>query len=63
MDTQMEAWKQAIEKTNEDGLRAWWKYHKEWKEEQEQARQVMKVTRKLPPEFKSADEEEIWDSI
>ena len=28
-----------------------------------QARQVMKVIRKLPPEFKSAGEEEIWDLI
>jgi hypothetical protein len=63
MEMQMEAWKQAIEKTNEDGMRAWRKYHTEWKEEQEKARQVMKVIRKSPPEFKSADEEEIWDSI
>ncbi|KAF9176981.1 hypothetical protein BGZ51_009331, partial [Haplosporangium sp. Z 767] len=63
MEMQMEAWKQAIEMTNEDGLRAWRKYHKEWKEEQEQARQAMKVVRKSPPKFKSADEEEIWDSI
>ncbi|KAF9177345.1 hypothetical protein BGZ50_008859, partial [Haplosporangium sp. Z 11] len=63
MEMQMEAWKQAIEMTNDDDLRAWHKYHKEWREEQEQARQAMKVIRKSPPEFKSADEEEIWDSI